>query len=63
MLLGIDSVMCPMDERLAVWDRLATDMKPANLASSVREIGLADLPDAFETLKKGAARGRFIVSL
>jgi len=62
-LLGIDSVMCPMDERLATWRRLATDMKPANLSASVREIGLADLPDAFETLKNGAARGRFVVKL
>ncbi|MEP7306899.1 MAG: oxidoreductase [Acidobacteriota bacterium] len=62
-LLGIDSVMCPMDERLATWRRLATDMKPANLNASVREIGLADLPEAFETLKKGAARGRFVVRL
>jgi acrylyl-CoA reductase (NADPH) len=62
-LLGIDSVMCPMDERVAVWRRLATDMKPAHLAASVHEIGLADLPDAFETLKKGEARGRFVVKL
>jgi acrylyl-CoA reductase (NADPH) len=62
-LLGIDSVMCPMDERLAAWRRLATDMKPANLGASVREIGLADLPDAFATLVEGAARGRFVVKL
>ncbi len=62
-LIGVDSVMCPMDERLATWDRLATDMKPANLKASVREIGLADLPDAFETLKSGSARGRFVVRL
>jgi hypothetical protein len=62
-LLGIDSVMCPMDERLEAWRRLATDMKLANLGASVREIRLADLPDAFETLKKGEARGRFVVKL
>jgi NADPH2:quinone reductase len=60
-LLGIDSVMCPMDERLAAWRRLATDMKPAKLGASVRELGLADLAGAFETLKSGAARGRFVV--
>jgi D-arabinose 1-dehydrogenase-like Zn-dependent alcohol dehydrogenase len=52
-----------MDERLAAWDRLATDMRPANLKTSVKEIGLPDLPDAFETLKSGAARGRFVVRL
>jgi acrylyl-CoA reductase (NADPH) len=60
-LLGIDSVMCPMDLRREVWRRLATDMKPASLPASAREIGLSDLPDAFATLLKGAARGRFVV--
>ena len=62
-LLGIDSVMCPMDERLAAWRRLATDMKPAHLHASVREIGLTDLPEAFATLARGEARGRFVVKL
>jgi acrylyl-CoA reductase (NADPH) len=60
-LLGIDSVMCPMDLRREVWQRLATDMKPASLSTSAREIGLSDLPDAFATLLSGAARGRFVV--
>jgi acrylyl-CoA reductase (NADPH) len=62
-LLGIDSVMCPMDERLAIWRRLATDMRPAHLLESVQTIGLAELPDAFETLKRGAARRRFVVKV
>ena len=35
-LLGIDSVMCPMDLRREVWRRLATDMKPASLPASAR---------------------------
>jgi acrylyl-CoA reductase (NADPH) len=60
-LLGIDSVMCPMDLRREVWRRLATDMKPGSLPASAREIGLSDLPDAFATLLNGAARGRFVV--
>jgi len=62
-LLGIDSVMCPMDERLATWRRLASDMRPAHLAASVRQIGLDGLTDAFETLKQGGARRRFVVAL
>jgi acrylyl-CoA reductase (NADPH) len=62
-LLGIDSVMCPMDLRRQVWHRLATDMKPAKLRTTASEIGLADLPDAFSTLLKGEARGRFVVKL
>ena len=59
-LLGIDSVMCPMDTRLG-WHRLATDMKPAALRTMAREISMGELPDAFKTLLGGAARGRFVV--
>ena len=62
-LLGIDSVMCPMDLRLEVWRRLATDLKPARLRASITEIGLSGLPEAFQTLLKGAARRRFVVTL
>jgi acrylyl-CoA reductase (NADPH) len=62
-ILGIDSVMCPMDVRRDVWRRLATDMKPANLQAIAREITLEGLPEAFETLMRGAAKGRFVVRL
>ncbi len=62
-LLGIDSVQCPMPTRLEVWRRLATDLRPAQLIAATREIGLAGLPAAFDTLLKGQARGRFVVRL
>jgi NADPH2:quinone reductase len=62
-LLGIDSVMCPMPERLAVWRRLATDMKPPGLRTIARQISLDELPEAFNTLLKSQARGRFVVRL
>ncbi len=62
-LLGIDSAMCKMAARVAVWQRLATDLRPARLREATREIGLDDLPHAFETLLKGQARGRFVVRL
>ena len=35
-LLGIDSVNCPMVQRAAVWQRLATDMRPAHLEPGPR---------------------------
>ena len=62
-LLGIDSVMCPMPVRCEVWLRLASDMKPKMLKSIAREIPLSGLPAAFETLAKGAAKGRFVVNV
>ena len=62
-LLGIDSVMCPMSVREETWRRLGTDLKPAALARMVTAIGLEALPDAFATLLKGGARGRYVVQL
>lgn len=60
-LHGIDSVMCPMDERMEAWRRLASDMKPANLSEMRIEIPLEQLPDAFATLSAGQATRRFVV--
>ncbi len=62
-LLGIDSVTCPMPTRLEVWRRLATDLKPARLVETARQISFAELPSAFDVLLKGAARGRFVVKV
>ncbi|MED3760112.1 acryloyl-CoA reductase [Peribacillus frigoritolerans] len=63
-LLGIDSVNCPMDTRLKVWQLLATDFKLEDLEQLVQqEITLKELPDVLPTLLKGAARGRTIVKL
>ena len=62
-LIGIDSAMCPMDVRVEVWRRLATDMKPSRLESIAHTIALEDLPRAFATLLGGGARGRFVVQI
>jgi len=66
-LLGIDSVNCPMLQRAQVWQRLATDMRPAHLASGpdrmVRDIAFADLPAAFDDFIQGKAKGRVVVNI
>jgi len=66
-LLGIDSVNCPMAQRAAVWQHLATDMRPAHLApgsnSMVREIAFGDLPAAFEDYLQGRVKGRVVVNI
>ena len=63
-LLGIDSVYCDMETRLKVWNRLATDFKPANLDDVIQqEVSLNELPEFLPTLLKGQARGRILVKL
>ena len=39
-LIGVDSGYTPMDMRRAVWQRLATDLKPRHLNDIVRTIEL-----------------------
>jgi acrylyl-CoA reductase (NADPH) len=62
-LLGIDSAMCPAETRQAVWQRLATDLKPSRLPAITTAIDLEGLPAAFATLLAGGARGRFVVTM
>lgn len=63
-LLGIDSVYCPMEVRAALWQRLASDLKPRDLLGQIgREITIGQLPAVLESILKGEVRGRTIVRL
>ena len=63
-LLGIDSVACPMAERLAVWRRLATDLRPRHLDTGIaRTVSLAELPGVFQGFMDGTVTGRIVVDL
>ena len=63
-LLGINSVYTPRPLRLAVWQRLASDLKPRHLDAIVtRTVGLDELPQAFEPYVKGAMTGRTVVKI
>jgi acrylyl-CoA reductase (NADPH) len=62
-LLGIDSALCTMPVREVVWKRLATDMKGHVGRLHVQQIGFDGLDQAFATLLKGGAVGRYVVRL
>jgi NADPH:quinone reductase-like Zn-dependent oxidoreductase len=62
-LLGIDSANAGEPHRSAVWQRLASDMKPRHLEALTRTIAFADLPQAFENFVKGHAHGRVVVEI
>jgi len=62
-LAGIDSVFCPKAERELAWNRLATDLDPAALASITREIGLAEAIDTAGELLAGRVQGRVVVDV
>ncbi|MGE5595637.1 MAG: oxidoreductase [Hyphomicrobiales bacterium] len=61
-LLGIDSVFYPIEKRRALWQRLATDLKPHGLLDSIaHETGLEGVPDAVAKILDGKIRGRVLV--
>jgi acrylyl-CoA reductase (NADPH) len=62
-LLGIDSVMCPRDRRLPLWDRLARELPQAQLESMIRPASLEDVPSLARDILAGNVRGRVVVSL
>ena len=62
-LLGIDSVNCPMPQRRRVWERLATDLRPAHLAAFTRTVPFGELPTVFEAFLQAKAKGRVVVDL
>jgi len=62
-LLGIDSVNCPMPLRRELWEHLASDYRPAALASIGHETPFDELPDALATILKGGMRGRAVIAI
>jgi acrylyl-CoA reductase (NADPH) len=62
-LLGMDSVVLPIDARRALWERLATDYRPRGLGEDVTEVTLATLEPALDAIVDGKARGRWVVDV
>ena len=62
-LLGIDSVMCPLETRRAAWNRLAHDMQPEKLAGITQEISLEEVPGLAPRILAGQVRGRVVVKI
>lgn len=62
--LGIDSAAYPIDRRIALWERLAGDLRPPHLEEAIaHEVGLEDLPAALAQIHQGRLRGRAVVRL
>jgi acrylyl-CoA reductase (NADPH) len=62
-LLGIDSVMCPIDPRKVAWERLASDLDQAKLTEITHEIGLDGVIEAGAKILAGQVRGRIVVKI
>ena len=62
-LLGIDSVLIPIERRRAIWARIATDLKPSNLDQIGHAVTLDDLDEVLTAILAGRAQGRSVIDL
>jgi acrylyl-CoA reductase (NADPH) len=62
-LLGIDSVMCPVERRRAAWARLARDLPLEQLDALTQVVPLAALPELGQKILAGNVRGRVVVDV
>jgi len=63
-LLGVDSVQCDIATRTAIWNRLATDLRPVGLDRlGSSEVTLDELTTALDTILAGGNLGRTLVKL
>lgn len=62
-LLGIDSVMCPIDRRRASWQRLARDLPKDKLDALTETVPIESVGEWAGRILKGGVRGRLVVAL
>ncbi|MCU7846200.1 MAG: oxidoreductase [Candidatus Thiodiazotropha sp. (ex Monitilora ramsayi)] len=62
-LLGVDSVMAPLDKREQAWRRLEKELDLDMLERMTVEIGFDELPQAGEQILAGKIRGRTVVKI
>ena len=62
-LIGIDSVNCPHDTRLQVWEKLAGAWHSEHLAEVVTEVTLAGVEEKIQAILKGGIRGRVVIKM
>ena len=62
-LLGIDSVMCPLDRRQIAWDRLSRELPKQKLAEMAQVVPLAEIAGYAGKILEGQVKGRIVVDI
>lgn len=62
-LYGIDSVMCPMEQRQQAWQRLASDLDKKLLESMIYDVAFDEIPTACADLLAGKLKGRAVIAV
>ena len=60
-LLGIDSVLMPIEPRRALWERLGAALKPQHLAEVTHDVDVKDVVAVIDQVRAGKYSGRAVV--
>lgn len=62
-LIGVDSVMAPMSQRLSAWSRLARDLDTSKLDTITTVEPMSNLPALADDILAGKVRGRVVIDV
>ena len=62
-ILGIDSVMCPKERRVQVWQRIAKELPMQKLHQMIERHQIEDLQELGKAILRGAVRGRTVIEV
>jgi acrylyl-CoA reductase (NADPH) len=62
-LIGVDSVMCPLERRREAWRRLASDLDAGKLAAMTSKIDLSEVMELGWRIVEEGIRGRVVVKI
>jgi putative YhdH/YhfP family quinone oxidoreductase len=62
-LMGVDSVELPIQEKRAVWERIAGDLRVRNIESLASQTSLGELPQYLKMILEGKTTGRLVVKI
>ncbi|MFC1237371.1 MDR family oxidoreductase [Vibrio sp. F74] len=62
-LQGIDSVSCPLEKRIAAWDKLTKLLPESYFEQACTEISLEEAPKYAEDITNGQVTGRVVIKL
>ena len=62
-LVGIDSVYCPLKDRIEAWERLSTDLNLEHLEKMTSVIPIQDVMVASKNMIEGKSYGRIVIDV
>lgn len=62
-LLGIDSVMCPLERRQIAWNRLSSELPMEKLAEATQIVPLSEIAGYADKILGGQIKGRVVVDV